>query len=62
MATIETGEKKLREAHRFLNEMRAQEQKAFGDKEPFDHWLSAFLSAGMSVRDAFHVEGGWRAR
>jgi hypothetical protein len=58
MATIETGEKKLREAHRFLNEMRAQEQKAFGDKEPFDHWLSAFLSAGMSVRDALHVEGG----
>ena len=29
---------------------------AFGDKEKFDFYLSAFLNAGMSVRDAFHVE------
>jgi len=28
---------------------------AFGDKEKFDFYLSAFLNAGMSVRDAFHV-------
>ena len=49
-------EKKLEEARAFLNGMRDQEQRAFGDKQPFDHYLSAFLSAGMSVRDAFHAE------
>jgi hypothetical protein len=36
--------------------MRDQEQRAFGDKAPFDQYLSAFLSAGMSVRGAFRVE------
>ena len=56
MAIVETAEKKLEEARTFLNEMRDQEQKAFGSKEPFDHYLSAFLSAGMSVRGAFHVK------
>jgi hypothetical protein len=55
MAIIETVEKKLREARTFLNKMRDDEQRAFGDKE-FDQYLSAFLSAGMSVRGAFHVE------
>jgi hypothetical protein len=55
MAIIETAEKKLQEARTFLNEMRDKEQRAFGGKEPFDHYLSAFLSAGMSVRGAFHV-------
>jgi hypothetical protein len=56
MYIIETVEKKLQEARTFLSKMRDQEQRAFGDKEPFDHHLSAFLSAGMSVRGAFHVK------
>jgi hypothetical protein len=49
-------EKKLREAQFCLAKMREQERRAFGDKEQFDHSLSAFLSAAMSLRDAFHVE------
>jgi hypothetical protein len=53
---IETVEKKLREAKHFLNMMRDQEIRAFGDKEPLDHNLSAFLSAGMSFRSGFRVE------
>jgi hypothetical protein len=56
MAIIETAGKKLQEARTFLTNMRDQEHRAFGDKEPFDHSLSAFLSAGMSVRSAFHVK------
>jgi len=36
--------------------MRDQEQRAFAGTEPFDHYLSAFLSAGMSLRGAFHVK------
>lgn len=40
---------KLQEARGFLDEMRRQEQKAFGDKSRFDHFLSAFLSAGRTV-------------
>jgi hypothetical protein len=53
---IENVETKLQEARSFLDNLRDQEQRAFGDKAPFDHYLSAFLSAGMSVRDAFHVK------
>jgi len=56
MPAIDTAERKLQEARDFLNRMRDQEQRAFGDKQPFDHYLSAFLSAGMSVRTSFHVE------
>jgi hypothetical protein len=52
---IEIVEKKVREARFFLDKMKKQEQRAFGDKEPFDFYLSAFLNAGMSVRTGFHV-------
>jgi hypothetical protein len=52
---IKNAKKKLREVRFFLNHMIEQERKA-GDEEPFDFYLSAFLSAGMSVRDAFHIE------
>jgi hypothetical protein len=41
--------KKLREADFFLGKMREQESRAFGDKEPFDFFLSAFLSATRTV-------------
>jgi len=41
--------KKLREAQFFLEKMRDQEKRAFGDKEPFDFYLSAFLSAVRTV-------------
>jgi hypothetical protein len=55
MPIIETAGKKLWEAREALVRMHEQEQKAFGDKTPFDHHLSAFLSAAESVHDAFHV-------
>jgi hypothetical protein len=51
-----TIDKKLREAAHFLNEMRKQEQKAFGDREPFDFNLSAFLNAATSARVAYRKE------
>jgi hypothetical protein len=42
-------EKKLRECEFFLNHMREHERLAFGDREPFDFYLSAFLNASRSV-------------
>jgi hypothetical protein len=42
-------EKKLREAEFFLGKMQKQESRAFGDKEPFDFCLSAFLNAARTV-------------
>jgi hypothetical protein len=42
-------EKKLREARFFLDKMREHERMAVADREPFDFYLSAFLSAGRSV-------------
>jgi len=72
---VERVEKKLREARFFLKKMSDHERLAFEDKEPFDFYLSAFLSAGMSIRGAFHVrqdrkrnevirkwKGDWEAR
>jgi hypothetical protein len=46
---IENVEKKLREAKFFLNKMIEHERVAFKDKEPFEFYLSAFLSAGRTV-------------
>ncbi len=46
---IESVEKKLREAQFFLSKMTEQEQRAFGEREPFDFYLSAFLSAARSI-------------
>jgi hypothetical protein len=46
---IESVEKKLRETEFFLAKMGEQEDRAFGVKEPFDFYLSAFLSAARSV-------------
>jgi hypothetical protein len=46
---FETVRTKLQEARSFLNLMRDQEQRAFGDRSQFDNNLSAFLSAGRSV-------------
>jgi hypothetical protein len=51
----EKAERKLREAKFFLDKMRDQECRAFGDKEPFDFYLSAFLNAGTSFRGEFKV-------
>jgi hypothetical protein len=53
---IENAERKLQEARFFLDKMIEQESMAFEDKATFDFYHSGFLSAGMSVRDAFHVE------
>jgi hypothetical protein len=52
---VEKAEKKLRETKFFLDKMRDQECRAFGDKEPYDFYLSAFLNAGTSFRGEFHV-------
>lgn len=41
--------KKLRECDFFLTEMRKLETQAFGDHEPFDFYLSAFLNAARTV-------------
>ena len=44
-------EKKLREAGFFLNQMPDRESSAYGDKEPFDFYLSAPVSVqrGRSI-------------
>jgi hypothetical protein len=41
--------KKLREAEFFLGRMMEHEQQLIGDREPFDFYLSAFLSAARTV-------------
>ena len=41
--------KKLAEAQFFLGKLREQDCKLIGDKQPFDYYLSAFLSAGRTV-------------
>jgi hypothetical protein len=41
--------KKLAEARFFLGHMNEQEGRLLGDREPFNFYLSAFLSAGRSV-------------
>jgi hypothetical protein len=41
--------KKIAEATFFLGKMAEQECQFFGDREPFDYYLSAFLSAGRTV-------------
>jgi hypothetical protein len=55
-ALIENAEKKLRETSSSLEQMIELQRMAFGDKEKFDFYLSGFLSAGMSVRGAFHIK------
>ena len=42
-------DKKLREAGFYLSTMSEQEKLAFGDKETFDFYLSAFLGATRTV-------------
>jgi hypothetical protein len=46
---IPNVEKKLREASFFLSMMAEREKMAFGDREEFDFYLSAFLNAARSV-------------
>jgi hypothetical protein len=46
--------KKLAEAQSFLDKMT--EQDGLMTSRGFDDYLSAFLSAGMSVRDGFHYK------
>jgi hypothetical protein len=40
---------KLREAGSYLNQMRDQQNRAFGDHSKFDDYLSGFVGAGRSV-------------
>jgi hypothetical protein len=58
--------KKIAEADFFLGKMREQEQRFVGDREPFDYYLSAFLSAARTVDYRLRHEQGaiyrpWRA-
>jgi hypothetical protein len=51
---IVRAHKKLAEAEFFLRKMGEEERRVGGDhREPFDYYLSAFLSASMSVRGEF---------
>ena len=52
----ESVEKKQREARFFLTKMIEHEARAFGDREPFDFYLSAFLSAARSIDYRLHHE------
>lgn len=52
---MERAEAKLHEVRSSLDKIREQEQRALGVRESFNQYLSALLSAGMSVRDTFHV-------
>jgi hypothetical protein len=63
---LSTVHKSLSEADFFLGKMREQEERFFGNKEPFDYYLSAFLSVGRSVDYRLRHEQGaiykpWRA-
>jgi len=40
---------KIAEAHFFLNLLTEEERRIIGDKDSFDYYLSAFLSAGRTV-------------
>jgi hypothetical protein len=53
---MEKVEKKAREARFFLTKMSEQERLAFGDKEPFDFFLSAFLSATRTIDNRLRHE------
>ena len=60
-------DKKLREARFFLSKMSEQESLAFGDREPFDFFLSGFLGATRTVDYRLRKEQPplypqWRAR
>jgi hypothetical protein len=46
---MQNVDKKLREAHFFLEKMRERAAMAFGEHEEFDFHLSAFLNAGRSL-------------
>ncbi len=46
---------KIEEARFFLRHMMEEERRISGDKKPFDYYLSAYLSATMSVRGSFYV-------
>jgi len=64
---FENVEKKLRETEIWLTKMREQETRAFGDKEQFDFYLSAFLSAARTIDYQLRHEHGetykeWRKR
>jgi hypothetical protein len=51
---IDKAEKKVREAEFFLGKMRQEERDAFGgNQEPFEFYLSAFLSAAATVPECF---------
>jgi hypothetical protein len=50
---LDRVKKKLREAEFFLGKMQDEERERFGPKEPFEFYLSAFLTASKSVVEVF---------
>jgi hypothetical protein len=64
---LERVEKKLRETNFFLSKLVDRQKRAFGDREPFDFYLSAFLSAARTVDYRLRHEQGaayepWREK
>src|SRR6266700_7415675 len=56
MALIPKTKKKLRETQFFMGKLRQEAQTTILDKEDFEFYFSAFLSAGRSVRDVLSSE------
>jgi hypothetical protein len=50
--------KKIAEAQFFLGKMTEQERQIAGDKQPFDYYLSAFLSAARTIENRLCHEQG----
>ena len=56
MALIPKTQKKLRETKFFMGKLMQEAQTTNLDKEDFEFFLSAFLTAGRSVRDVLKEE------
>jgi len=52
MPLLEVMQKKLREAHYFLQQMETDPERQIGNPEDFEFLLSALLSASRSITDA----------
>jgi hypothetical protein len=62
---LERVHKKLAETHFFLIMMCRAERQSIGNREPFDYYLSAFLSAARTIdyrlrHEQAEIYGDWR--
>jgi hypothetical protein len=56
MIDVSGARKKIAEAQWFLDRLTEQRARFFGDKEPFDYLLSAYLNAARKVEYRLHHE------